>query len=206
MAATWIFCGDQSRRRRGRDADILWRRVAATPRPRRGDSVETSRGDAAAATWIFHGDGPRHRRATSRSDAAATCLVRPAFSQNFDRSTPAPRCAQNTCILKHWLIHRFELLSPRHLVVERRVLGAQRARVDRQTCGGDAGAEQSHDSPGTPAPWFRLVVGCRRVCRGPIRVAPLHFSRAGFSSRSACGRIANRTAAPQDCVSATAVT
>ena len=34
---------DGSRRRRGRDVDIQWRRVAATPRPRRGYSVETSR-------------------------------------------------------------------------------------------------------------------------------------------------------------------
>ena len=32
---------DGSRRRRGRDADIPWRRGAATPRPRRGNSVET---------------------------------------------------------------------------------------------------------------------------------------------------------------------
>ena len=53
-AATWIFRGDGSRRRRGRDADIPWRResrrrrgwdadiprrrVATTPRPRRGYS------------------------------------------------------------------------------------------------------------------------------------------------------------------------
>ena len=38
---TWIFRGDGSRRRRGRNVDILWRQVAATPRPRRGHSVET---------------------------------------------------------------------------------------------------------------------------------------------------------------------
>ena len=60
-AATWIFSGDESRRRRGRDVDIQRRRVAATPRPRRGYSVETSRGDAAAATWIFRGDESRRR-------------------------------------------------------------------------------------------------------------------------------------------------
>ena len=36
IAATRIFLGDESRRRRGRDADIQWRRVVATPRPRRG--------------------------------------------------------------------------------------------------------------------------------------------------------------------------
>ena len=38
------------RRRRGCDVDIPSRRVAAPPRPRRGYSVETSRGAAAAAT------------------------------------------------------------------------------------------------------------------------------------------------------------
>ena len=48
--ATWIFRGDESRRRRGRDVDLPWRRVEATPRPRREQSVEASRGDAAAAT------------------------------------------------------------------------------------------------------------------------------------------------------------
>ena len=48
-AATWTFCGDGSRRRRGRDADS-----------------PSSRGDAAAATRIVRGDGiaatPRPRR------------------------------------------------------------------------------------------------------------------------------------------------
>ena len=39
---------DGSQRRRGRDGDIPWRRVEATPRPRRGHSVETSRGTASA--------------------------------------------------------------------------------------------------------------------------------------------------------------
>jgi len=39
-----------SRRRRGCDVDIPWRRVAAPPRLRRGHSVQTSRGAAAAAT------------------------------------------------------------------------------------------------------------------------------------------------------------
>ena len=41
---------DGSRRRRGLDLDSPWRQVAATPRPRPGYSVETSRADAAAAT------------------------------------------------------------------------------------------------------------------------------------------------------------
>ena len=56
--ATWIVRGDESRRRRGCDVDSPWRRVAAvatwivrgdeSPRPRRENSAETSRGDAAA--------------------------------------------------------------------------------------------------------------------------------------------------------------
>ena len=40
--------------------DIPRKRVAATPRPRRGYSVGTSR--AAAATWIFRGNESRRRR------------------------------------------------------------------------------------------------------------------------------------------------
>ena len=39
--AAWAFRGDESRRRRGCDVDIPWRRVAAAPRPRRGSSAET---------------------------------------------------------------------------------------------------------------------------------------------------------------------
>ena len=46
-AATWIFCGDEAPRRRGRDVDIPWRRIAATPR---------------AATWTFCGDEAPRRR------------------------------------------------------------------------------------------------------------------------------------------------
>ena len=45
-AATWIVRGDGSRRRRSRHADVPWRQIAATPRPRRGSSA----------------DGPRPRR------------------------------------------------------------------------------------------------------------------------------------------------
>ena len=45
------FVGDESRRRRGRHADIPW---------------ETSRGDAAAATWIYYGDELRRRRRPRR--------------------------------------------------------------------------------------------------------------------------------------------
>ena len=54
-AEMWIFRGDGSRRRRGCDADIPWRRVAVTPRLRRGHSVETGRGDAGDRTRIFRG-------------------------------------------------------------------------------------------------------------------------------------------------------
>ena len=60
-----IFRGDESR----------------TPRPRRGYSVEKSRGDAAATTWIFHGDESRRRRGYSadspwRRVAATTWIFR----------------------------------------------------------------------------------------------------------------------------------
>ena len=51
-----------SRRRRGCDVDISWRRVAAAPRRRRGCSVETSRGGAAAATRLFRGDESQRHR------------------------------------------------------------------------------------------------------------------------------------------------
>ena len=47
-ASTWTF--DESRRGRGCDVDIPWRRVATPPRPRREYSVETGRDDAAAVT------------------------------------------------------------------------------------------------------------------------------------------------------------
>ena len=50
------YSADGSRPRRGCHVDIPWRRVAATPRLSRGDSVATSRGDAAAATWTFGRD------------------------------------------------------------------------------------------------------------------------------------------------------
>ena len=60
---------DLPKTRRGDDADIPWRRVAATTRPRRGYSVATSRGHDAATTWIFRGDESR-RRGSSRSRLA----------------------------------------------------------------------------------------------------------------------------------------
>ena len=54
------------------DADIPWRRVAATPRLRRGYSVETSRGDAAAATRTF---GAHHRYMRDAARAAGLDVV-----------------------------------------------------------------------------------------------------------------------------------
>ena len=53
---------DASRRRRGRDVAIPWRRVAATSRLGRTSSVEMSRGDVATATWLIRGDESRRRR------------------------------------------------------------------------------------------------------------------------------------------------
>ena len=50
------------RHRRGCDVDISWRRVAAPPQLRRGQSLETIRVAAAAATWTFRGDELRRRR------------------------------------------------------------------------------------------------------------------------------------------------
>ena len=66
----WRRVAATPRLRRGHSAetpwlgrlDILWRWVAATPRRGREDSVETSRSDAAAATRTFRGDESRRRR------------------------------------------------------------------------------------------------------------------------------------------------
>ena len=69
-----------SRRRRGRDVDNPWRRVAATPRLRRGHSTETGR-DAAAATWM---EVPRTR--TFRGDGSAATPRLWMFGR--DRRTP----------------------------------------------------------------------------------------------------------------------
>ena len=60
--AARIFCRRVAAARRPCDVDTPWRRIAATPRLRRGYIVETGRGDAAAATWIFRGDESRRRR------------------------------------------------------------------------------------------------------------------------------------------------
>ena len=63
-----------------RCVDIPRRRVAATPRPLRGYSVETALDSAAAATWTFSGTTPQPRRRyaaeTSRDAAAATWIRR----------------------------------------------------------------------------------------------------------------------------------
>ena len=79
VAATWISSVEtRSRRRRGRDLDIPWRQVAATPqptwifrgdevaatpRPRRGISVETRR----ASQVRRHGARLRRARAAARA-------------------------------------------------------------------------------------------------------------------------------------------
>ena len=87
-----------SRRRRGRDVDILWGRVAATPWPRRGDSVETGRGDAAARDvdipWRpAHASGTRSeaargpRRRSERSTRSATRLPRARRRKSRRRSS-----------------------------------------------------------------------------------------------------------------------
>ena len=93
-AATWKVRGDESRRRRGRDVDIPWRRDAAPPRPRRGQSVETRRRGRDADI-----PRPRGRDADSpwrRDAAAATRTVRgdespAAATWTFGRSWRAPR-------------------------------------------------------------------------------------------------------------------
>ena len=64
-------------------ACIFRRQVAATPRPRRGNSVQTGRGDATAATWKLRADGSRRRRGLE-------------FDGTFE-SAPAPT---SRCILK----------------------------------------------------------------------------------------------------------
>ena len=71
-AGTRIFSGDESRRRRGRDADVPWPRVAAAPRLGRGYSVATSRGDAAAGTWKIS-SRPARAAGTRRSRGGSTC-------------------------------------------------------------------------------------------------------------------------------------
>ena len=86
--ATWIFCGDGSRRRR--DVDILWRRVAAATR--RGYSVETSRGDAAAATWLFRGDESPRRR------DVAILLRQIAATPRLRRGDESPRLRRGSSV------------------------------------------------------------------------------------------------------------
>ena len=72
--------GDGSRRHRGRELEIPWGRLATTPRPPLGNSVETSRGATAAASWTFRGDGSRRRRGCRldiprRRDAAVATWI-----------------------------------------------------------------------------------------------------------------------------------
>ena len=54
--------GHSVEKSRGRDADTPWRRAAATPRRRGGHSMEKSRGDAAATRRTFRGEESRRRR------------------------------------------------------------------------------------------------------------------------------------------------
>ena len=63
-AATWIFCGSKSRRRRDSAVDRLRQQVAATPRLRHGYSAETGARLRFPATRLF-------ARALTRSEAAA---------------------------------------------------------------------------------------------------------------------------------------
>ena len=72
-AATWIFRGDESRRRRGGDVDILWRRVAATPRRGRG-----------------HFRGGEHHAAGTRCSAAPTGIgaIETRCPSSGPRATP----------------------------------------------------------------------------------------------------------------------
>ena len=89
VATTWIFRGDESRRRCGYDVDISRRPVVATPWLRCGYSGETSCGDAAAATWIFRGDVSSRRRGCHvdipRRRVAATPWLRAGESEGRSR-------------------------------------------------------------------------------------------------------------------------
>ena len=60
------FADESRRRRRGCHVDIPWR---STPPPRRGYSVEASRGDAAAKTWVFR-SRPAHVLGGPRAPAS----------------------------------------------------------------------------------------------------------------------------------------
>ena len=96
---------DGSRRRRGCDVDIPWRRVA--PRPRRGRSVETGRGDAAttrrardAGTWTSASTAPYHTPATASASTAssATCPRSTTSATRFRfRGIPGARISKTSC-------------------------------------------------------------------------------------------------------------
>ena len=78
--ATRLVRGDEC------DADIPWRRVAATPRVRRGYSAETSRGDAAGATRLVRGDerdAASPRRRVGRDADITRRRVAAAATQTF---------------------------------------------------------------------------------------------------------------------------
>ena len=81
----------------GCDVDIPWRRVAATPRPGRGYSVEMFREDESRRRrgWIFRGNKPRRRRggnAKVRSRPAHGSGTRRRRARSSTRSS-SPRTA-----------------------------------------------------------------------------------------------------------------
>ena len=82
---TWIFRGDGSRRRRGYDVDIPWRPIAATPRLRRGYSVETGRDQHTSGT-----------AAPTRSQKAS------ASSWTTSPTAAAPRASAGTSRMMAW--------------------------------------------------------------------------------------------------------
>ena len=72
-APTWIVRGHESRRRRGSHVDSPWRRVAARPRPRRGNSFEI--GSRLRYKSPARAEKPSERLARRRRQVAA--LVEP---------------------------------------------------------------------------------------------------------------------------------
>ena len=109
-AATWRFRGDERGDAAAATRLFRWDRVAASPRPRRGDSMERPRprrgysvetsGDAAAATWRFRGDAAaatRIFRGDERRRRGRDVEIRPARASGTSRAaretTPRRGCA-----------------------------------------------------------------------------------------------------------------
>ena len=74
-AATWIFRGAESRRRRGRDVDIPRRRVAAAPLPRHGYSVDSRFARGCDLQGLPGGVNYRAEGGPTRSIADFTCSL-----------------------------------------------------------------------------------------------------------------------------------